>query len=110
MVTIKIPAKIQVGGHYFNIVHNSDIDAGGDRAKIDFKRLVISLHPEKHPTIKGQSLIHEFLHAVIEIYLNGQIQSEDMVEPLSEGLWQIFQQLEIEFDYSNLTDETRSTA
>ena len=106
MTKIIVPSEIKVGGHIFRIVANRNLDANGKRAEIDFKRLVISLNTEKKYSIVQEGFIHEILHAVNQIFLNAQIESEDIIEPMAEGIWQVLEQLSIEFDFVNITDET----
>ncbi len=107
MYSIKIPDKIQIGGHYFSVVVDEGLSSDGNRAKVDYRRLVISIHPNRKDSIKSEAIIHEVLHAINTVYLNNQIDSEDIIEPLAEGLWQVFEQLGIEFDFGALPDETK---
>jgi len=53
-----------------------------------------------------EGFIHEILHAVNQVYLNAQIEQEDTIEPLAEGIWQVLEQLGIQFDFSGIKDET----
>lgn len=105
--SIKIPPELKIGGHTFKIVNNSDLDSDGLRARIDFKRLVISIHPHKKSSVKAQGFIHEIMHSIDYIYLNRRIDNDDIIEPLAEGLWQLLEQLGIEFDFGALEDESR---
>ena len=107
MYSIKVPSELKVGGHTFRVVTNSDLSSDGIRAHIDYKRLVISIHPNKPDSAKSQAFIHEAIHSIDLIYLNRQIDNENIVEPLAEGLWQILEQLGIQFDFGALEDETR---
>lgn len=107
MYSIKVPSELKIGGHTFKVVNNSDLDADGNRATINFKYLVISIHPHKKSSIKAQGFIHEIMHGIDLIYLNRQIDSDNIIEPLAEGLWQILDQLGIELDFGALEDETR---
>ena len=107
MYSIKVPPELKFGGHTFKVVNNSDLDANGIRACINYNRLVISIHPDKLESVKAQAFIHEALHAIDLIYLNRQIDNENIIEPLAEGIWQILDQLGIELDFGALEDESR---
>lgn len=107
MVVIRVPRSIKIGGHNIRIVYNRDLAASGERARIDWNRLVISVHPDKAASVKGQGLLHEFVHGVDTIYLNRQIEREEIIDPLAEGLWQILEQLGVEFVWDDIDDETR---
>lgn len=107
MYNIKIRKELKFGGHTFRIVKDRGLDSDGIRAAIDFKRLVISINPDKKPSVRAQGLIHEIIHGVDEIYLNRQLGSDNIVEPLAEGIWQVLDQLGIAFDFVEVEDETR---
>ena len=106
-MVIVIPKEIKIGGHTFRIMLDRGLVADGIRAHIDFKRLVIGINPDKKDSIKAEALLHEFFHGVNLIYLNNRIDSDDEIEPLAEGVFQILDQLGMEFDWSGLPDETR---
>jgi len=106
-VNIKIPQEIKVGGHAFKVVLDNIGEGYGRRADIDYKRLVISIVPDKVYSVKNEGFIHEILHAIDTVYLSRKIDSEDIIEPLAEGLWQVFEQLGIEFDFSGLENTSR---
>ena len=104
---IKIPSFLKIGGHNFRVVLDDTSEGFGRRAEIDYKRLEIRIVPNKHHSVKSQGLIHELVHAIDEIYLNRQIETENIIEPLAEGIWQFLEQLGIEFNFDELTDESK---
>ncbi len=87
----------------FSLVCDNGIDGFGRRADIDYKRLTIHINPEKRLSVKCEGLLHELLHAISTIYANDQLE-ENEIESLAEGLWQVFEQLGVIFDFSKLRD------
>lgn len=93
-----IPNTIQVGGHTYSIVFNDELEDGNDHAIVNHRLLRIELNPDRPPSQRVEALIHEWLHIINNVYANNRLAETD-IEDLSQGLYQVFQQLGIEFDY-----------
>ena len=52
------------------------------------------------------AIFYSLHYGVDLIYLNRQLDNENIIEPLAEGLWQVLEQLGIEFDFSDLEDKS----
>jgi len=100
---IKVPNKLFIAGHLFTIEQDVDnLDIDGQRARIDYKRLRILLNLQKKESVLSEGFIHEILHGIDEVYLNSQIDNENIIEPFAEGIWQVLQQLGIQFDLTDI--------
>lgn len=86
-----IPTKIQVGGHVFAVVFNEAL-------------MKIELNPARPQSQMIESLLHEVLHAVNEVYAGGKL-GEEEVHAISQGLLQVFKQLGIEVDFTEIPEE-----
>jgi len=64
----------------------------------------IALDNTLPPSGRTETLLHELIHCVNKVYLNGNL-GEDVVSALAEGLNQVLPQLGIEFDWSELESE-----
>lgn len=95
---MKIPKKIRVGGHTIKIIHDhKTVTVAGvdDLGDWDGNTNTIILFFKDHPDeVMQQVFLHELLHAVIDIYSGGRkhITDED-VESISQGMYQVFTQL-----------------
>ncbi len=98
---VKVPAQINVGGHKFRIKYDSDLDDENDSGKTHLIRYVIDINPNRTNERKALTLLHELLHAIDLIY-NQYDLGEKQTTTLAEGLFQVFTELGIEFDWSEV--------
>jgi len=91
---VKIPETVKIGGHVYKVIRNYKFKERTDRrGQIDYGLKEIRLQEED---ISGkyvrseveQTFIHELLHAVENIY-NSQNLNEEIIERLSQGLYQV---------------------
>jgi len=101
MITVKLPNKIQVGGHWYKLVLDSRVKDFGQRADINYEKQRISINPNQPQSQKEESFLHEALHFVEQVYCRGDV-DEAEIDSLSQGIWQVLAQLGIEFDFSGL--------
>jgi hypothetical protein len=100
MIEIKLPQVIKIGGFDYSIEtsvrHNLELRAASNRAEFSdtLKRIRIdNTLDEQH---FSESFIHEIVHAVDGIYCNWKL-SEDENSQLSNGLFQILEQIGVRF-------------
>ena len=98
---IKVPRKIQIGGHLYSIVFNDglldDTLTGAHNPRQN--RIEISPH---RPSVKWtETLLHEIVHSVNNVYANNRL-GEDDVNAVSQGLFQVFAELGLALDWSDI--------
>ena len=102
---VKIQSPIQVGGHGYKIVFSNKTGDDDDWGQLNHKDLIIRLNPKlKNVSVLRQTLIHELDHAVDWVYVSRELQ-ERQIYNISQGWNQIFDQLGIEFDFSDIETE-----
>lgn len=101
MITIKVPSKIQIGGHTYAVLLDKGLITDGTYYSIDHMRQHIKISPLIAETIKTASLIRALLCAVNNVYNAGDVEDKHL-DGLGEGLNQIFQQWGIELDWSEI--------
>lgn len=95
---IKIPDKVQVASHTYEINFVSNlIRDEGDRGKLTPHRMLIELDDNMHESLTPVTFLHELLH-VIDRHYNCERLHEDDVLCLSEGLCQVLKDIGIEFE------------
>ena len=101
---IKIPKVIEVGAHPYTIKYDDElVEEEGLLGKHEHKKLTITIYPNQLPTNKMTTFIHEHLHATSLVFCRDHV-PEEMVLGLAEGMTQLFTQLGIEFDWSEVRD------
>jgi hypothetical protein len=100
MQEIMLPASIKVGGLDYTVQYSPEMDKelrGGECfGDHNYWLQRIRLRMDLQPQGLTQSFIHEILHAVDAVYLNKQL-SENTIDPIAQGLTQVFEQLGIRF-------------
>jgi len=101
MYEIKIPDVIKIGGFDYSVVHSKENDIELKDANLwgsHSERLRrIELNTEASSQQKSATFIHECLHAIDTVYLNGQIDDHKIIRGLESGLHQILEQLGVRF-------------
>lgn len=100
-VKIEVPSRIQIGGHYYKVIMDDRISDFGQRGDINYLRQKITVRVNSPISQRSESLVHEVIHFINQVYCNGSLEERD-IDPLSEGLWQFLSQLGIELDWSNI--------
>ncbi len=100
---IKVPSKVQVGGHWYAIKFDPDIKDDGYHGTTNYRKQEIALNPERPGSQMEETLVHEFLHVADEVYCNHKA-TEELIDSLSQGLYQVLKQLDIEFDFSEIKE------
>ena len=98
---IKVPSVIQVGGHTYSIVLSDSLYAGGDDASVNRITQRIQVASSLPASERWAGLIHEFLHAINNIYCHHSL-NEQEIEGVSEGFNQIISQLGITLDWREI--------
>ena len=98
---IKVPKTIQVGGHVYTLSFSEAPRDDGNAAQVNHRLQTIQMLRDRKSTKRQASLIHELLHIIDVVYLNSKL-GEDEINGLAQGLNQIFPQLGIELDWSEL--------
>ena len=100
MYLIKIPKSVKVGGFSYKVRASKRIDAELRDAHrrgshSEFLR-ELDIASSSSPQEESCTLIHEILHAVDTVYLNGALE-EGQVTSLSNGIHQVLEQLKVRF-------------
>lgn len=98
---IKVPNMVSVGAHRLKIYIDPEQKSYGRSASVDYKLLAILIGDHTPESRKAVSLMHEGIHTISEVYLNGSL-TEDQVEPLAEGLVQFLYSMGIRFDWEGI--------
>ena len=98
---IKVPGKVQIGGHSFGIIFDDDLRDQALWGQIRYKEEVIGINPKCPPIQRMDSLTHEVIHMVDEFFMGGQL-GEGQVMLLAEGFTQIMVQIGIELDWGDI--------
>lgn len=85
---MKIPSRIQVGGHFYDIV---PVEAMSDNAPVTHRLQKILINMEGASSRRVEGLVHELLHVVNSVYNSGRL-DEDSVDSISEGFYQVLLQ------------------
>lgn len=99
-----IPPRIQIGGHTYSVVLNVDLKDDNDYGRVNHRLQKIELNPARPMSQRVEAFIHELLHVINNVYGNANLSEED-IGVVSEGLLQVFQQLGIEPDFSQIPEE-----
>lgn len=106
---MKIPKKLKVGGRTYTITYPFIFkdtprplyglhDAAGQFIKIAQKD---EFGVDRHPESITHTVLHEFLHAIDNVYNGGRLTSadrgEEMIDSLSEGLLQVIRDNGLDF-------------
>ena len=97
---IKVPQSIEVGGLTYRIEYDSKLlHYEGNLGQCDHRKQLITMGYSHTPDGQDETLWHELTHAVNRSYLNGKL-SEDDINSISTGQYQVLKQLGIRFDWS----------
>jgi len=85
---VKLPDKIQVGGHTYEIVV---VAAMPDSAAVTHRlqRILVNLESPESQRVKG--LLHEITHIINNVYCGSRLEEDD-VSGIAEGLLQVLLQ------------------
>ena len=103
MLKVKVPQTIQVGGHIYSIWFNRELDDEEHYGVTHHRKLTIEINPTRPESQQVEALWHEWLHLVNNTYCNRRL-DEEMLEGLSEGLCQVWQQLGITLDWGDIKE------
>lgn len=97
---VKIPKRLKMGGHNYSILQSKrttdsleDISYWG-RHSHRFRHLELNNTASSEQL--SETFIHETLHAIDNVYLNDSLE-EKQIANLSEGLFQVLEQLGVRF-------------
>ena len=95
---MKIPDKILVGGHTYEVVVGNDrgLESEGLRGSHSGFLRKIELRSEMSDEELSCTFIHEILHAINEVYINSVL-IEREVDGLANGFHQVLEQLGVRF-------------
>ena len=103
MPEIAVAKSYEVGGLTFAIKHNTNlIYYEGNHAQTDYRQQLITIGYSHTPDGKDEMLWHELTHAVNHVFLNSKL-TEDEVNSMATGQYQILKQMGIKFTYPNDT-------
>jgi hypothetical protein len=99
---IIVPSTIRIGGLDFKIGLQEDLSDDGTFGDANFRRLRMRIGSNLLLPLKSVAYLHEILHSINSVYLPREALDEGTIITLSQGLWQVLEQLGIEFDFSGL--------
>ena len=108
---IVIPPEIQLGPHTYKIRFNEKLCRAADiRSQVSHSDQIIRLDPGRDKEMRRNTmlmdeLLHEIIHPIDNMYCSGNI-SEQQIEALSAGLAQALLSLGVEFDFSQIPQES----
>ena len=100
MITFKVPKQIQVGGHTYTIGLSKDLKDSNSNAAVNHRLLAILIDDDRPESQKIEGLFHEVIHIISHVY--GVDLEEAQVDCLGQGIFQVFAQLGIELDWSDI--------
>lgn len=104
-IKLKVKPLYYVGGHPFRVILTNNImEDKGRIGEVDYKTITIKIAPHTVESQKTKALIHEFIHVVNQIYNLEKLKESDVMQ-ISEGLNQIFSQMNIELDWTDIKEE-----
>lgn len=92
---MRLPKVIKIGGYHYKVKRVKKVDADCSMGLKSNQREVILIE-EGHGKEEEQILLHEILHAIDDTYNNEKL-PEDMIERLSQGLWDFLRNNKIEW-------------
>ncbi len=94
---MKIPKSIKVGGHTYKIVWDEHLwHEENIHGQADYVNHTITLDPYGHSEMIAVVFIHEVLH-VIDKHFDNKALTEEEIDSLGEGLFQVFSDMGITF-------------
>ena len=101
MITFKVPKQVQVGGHIYHIALSQNLKDSDSNAITNNRLQIIVINAERPESQKVEGLLHEIIHVVNNIYLSRCLE-ESTIDSISEGLFQVFSQLGVKLDWSEI--------
>lgn len=87
---MKLPKSVKVGPYTFEIVETADL-GGREIGHCDKNNLRICIDPNLPDDKKKNTLIHEILHAIYEVWaIDDDSKEEPVVNALASGLQTVF--------------------
>ena len=100
MTTIKVPKQVQIGGHIYRIALSADIKDSDCHAAVNHRLLAILVSTDRPESQKIEGLGHEIIHIINNIY--GCDLEERQIDGLGQGLFQVFSQVGLTLDWSDI--------
>lgn len=88
---MKLPKSVTVGGFKFKVESVAEIDVADSEGECDINDCTIKIKTGLGER-EYQRFLHEVVHAITSVYCNDSI-SEENVESLSQGLFQVAKDL-----------------
>lgn len=102
MIKVEVPRSVKIGMHRYRIrlEQTGDLEDEARYGDINHRTLVIQVNSYRHDSQRAEALLHEFVHAVDNAFLNNALVEKE-VHILAQGLSQmLFDGLGIELDWS----------
>ena len=94
---MRIPASIKVGGHTYKVIVKLGLwREAGNHGESLHNLQEIRLETLQHSEMLGAAFIHEILHCIDRVYNNHNL-TEDVVDAIAEGLYQVLNDLGVTF-------------
>jgi len=93
---MKIPQKIKIGGHYFEVIKSKELmTESGRHGDCIFNTNKIEINDNAKPDIMGAVLLHEILEALDYMYELGL--EHNKIKTLEVGLYQVLKDNKFKF-------------
>lgn len=93
---MEIPNKIKVGGHDVKVETNVKFDSPQSAGYSNLSEAIIRISEGMSPDSVAQTFLHEILHLVERVYCPTKVK-EEVIEQLSEGLYQVLKDNRLKF-------------
>lgn len=97
---LKIPPEVQVGGHVYSIALSPDLKDSDCHAAVNHRLLLLLVNADRPESQKVEGLGHELIHIIDDVY-DCDLE-ETQINRMAQGLFQVFSQLGIEVDWSEV--------
>ncbi len=103
-IKVKIPKTIKVAGRSYTIKFSKDLLRDNeDRGQVCFGNQIIQLYDRLDKEQLNVTFLHEIIHAIDEHLCGRAGINEKDTNGLAEGIFQLFTDLDIEFDWSEIS-------
>lgn len=100
---LKIKNKIKVGGHILDVVlDGDDLEDRGLNGSLNTRKGMMSINSTRPKSQQIEAWFHEIIHSVNNVFINGERLTEEQVSGISEGLFQVFVDMGVDFDLTSL--------
>jgi len=103
---VKVSSAIQIGGHLYQICFDHDLQDRNDWGEVNHHTQLITINESRLASQRTEALVHELLHVISRIFYHSNDDvTEQLIGSMSEGLTQVFVELGVELDWSDIKEK-----